>query len=674
MVGTAELSSNSHGASAVAAWRTIVGWIGGTIAICAAIQLLTWAVGIELSILGDSLGRSLMVVVAVVLLLGLMTRDERPLTVHGIEIGPDWGRQLGQAMLLGAGVFAAYHIVGLLAGGLIWQPNAFGFKWAKGTTEALITAIPIAATQQVIFSGFLLTLLRSATGRNMAVVLSSLLFAGASVLGKPSEQILSAQGFWLATNLALLAMLLATLRLQTGNVILPTGILAGALIVRRSLWKSHLFAVHPDAPLAEWFAIGGDSRQAPILCGLLVACSIAAWIRLARRGETVPAMTGPAISAEFKKFVPFSNFLALAPIDLWLGRLWEARLRIDPIYIPRVLWGLTVSAVNTILTIPERWLAPRLLKHDIPAPVLIVGVHRSGTTHLHNLLALDPQFVAPRNLNVLNPFGALVMGWLITPLLGLFMTMRRPMDAMRVNLFSTQEEEFAIAGMTRLSPYWGFFFAKEIDRHDRCVYPDDMSEDERTEWRDCMTLFLRKLTFWRRRSPLLKSPYNTARVGEFQAMFPGVRVVHICRHPYKTYLSNMHLAEHGLASFQVQEPLDGDNYRTRFLDHYRRMEETYDRDSARLPSDSVSEVRYEDLAADPLPEIQRIYAELGLQYTVAFDARLRRYLRGIAGYRKNKHPQLDPLTQAKIDSRMAPWLNRWGYRKDTAEERPARAA
>ena len=90
-----------------------------------------------------------------------------------------------------------------------------------------------------------------------------------------------------------------------------------------------------------------------------------------------------------------------------------------------------------------------MLRHRVPDPVLIVGVHRSGTTHLHNLLALDPQFTVPRNVSVLNPFGALVMGWFITPLLGLFMTLRRPMDAMRVHLFSTQEEEFAIAGMTR---------------------------------------------------------------------------------------------------------------------------------------------------------------------------------------------------------------------------------
>ncbi|MCA9052328.1 MAG: sulfotransferase [Planctomycetaceae bacterium] len=666
--------SASSARASTAAWKSLGLWIGTTIAICAALQMLTWLVGMELSITGSSLGRSLLVVVAVVILLGLMTRDERPLTVHGVFIGPDWMRELGGAMLVGGAVFAGFHVLGAIVGGLVWQPDAFGARWVKATGEALVTSVPIAATQQVIFSGFLLTLLRSATGRTTAVILSALLFAAASVLGRTSEQIASTEGFWLFANLTLLSVLLANLRLLSGSILLPTGLLAGALLVRRSVWKIHLFIPRPESPLADWFALGSDPRQAPLLCGLLGVLTAATWMRLLRQGETILPSTGPALSAEFKKFVPFSNLLALAPLDLWLGRLREARFRIDPIYVPRVVWGLSVSAINTLITLPERWLAPRMLKHEVPAPVLIVGVHRSGTTHLHNLLALDPQFVAPRNLHVLNPFGALVMGWLITPLLGLFMTMRRPMDAMRVSLFSTQEEEFAIAGMTRLSPYWGFFFPKETDRHDRCVYPDEMDETERQEWRDCLVLFLRKLTFWSRRPPLLKSPYNTARVGEFQLLFRDVKVVHICRHPYQTYLSNMHLAEHGLASFQVQEPDADDNYRSRFLDHYRRMEQSFYRDAARLPAGHVCEVRYEDLAADPLPEIQRIYASLGLPYTLAFDTRLRRYLRGIAGYRKNRHPQLDPVVQAKIESRMGPYLNRWGYRDDAESSRPARAA
>lgn len=649
-------------------------WLATTVLVCGLIQVGCWALGAELSILNSGVGRSVLMVVALIALIGLMTRDSRPLTEFGLWIDDDWARRLGLGILIGGGSFAAYHVLGLASGGLEVSTAIQWGKWLRGTLEVLATAVPIAATQQVIFSGFLLSLLGAVARRELAVLLCGVTFAALSVLGQSGEAITSAAGLWNAANLGLLAALLATLRLRTGSILTSTGILAGGLIVRRSLWKSHLLVMQPGHPLADWFALGGDTRQGPLLFAVLLAGTVVAWVQLVRRGETRPAANGPALSAEFKKFVPFSNILALAPLDLWLGRLQEARWNVGPIYYLRLGWVLLASAVNTLLTLPERLLAPQLLKHKVPDPVLIVGVHRSGTTHLHNLLALDPQFSIPRNASVLNPAGALVMGWFITPLLGLFMTMRRPMDAMRVHLFSTQEEEFAIAGLTRLSPYWGFMFPRETARHDRCIYPADMTFVEREEWRDCLLLYLRKLTFWSRRPPLLKSPYNTARVGEFRLLFPQVKVIHICRHPYETYLSNMHLAEHGFAAFQLQDPARRDNYSTRFLDHYRRMEQTYDADAACLPAGHAAEVRYEDLAADPIAQVQRLYRGLGLTYTLRFDLRLRRYLASVADYKKNRHPRLDPATQARIDSRMGEYLVRWGYADASAEARPARVA
>ena len=39
----------------------------------------------------------------------------------------------------------------------------------------------------------------------------------------------------------------------------------------------------------------------------------------------------------------------------------------------------------------------------VQAPLFVLGHYRSGTTHLHNLLALDPQFAAPTFFQVLNP-------------------------------------------------------------------------------------------------------------------------------------------------------------------------------------------------------------------------------------------------------------------------------
>jgi hypothetical protein len=647
-------------ADAPPGWK-LVAWLGGVAIVCAAIQGVSRLLGAELNILGSGTGSTVLILVTLISLLLLMSRDRRPLAEHGLRVGTDWLSEARLGLLVGGAVYLSLYVVPLSLGVFQINTAALPWSWLGRTLEALVTAVPVAVAQQIIFSGYLLSLLRDACGRAGALLLTGLLFAGATLISKSSAELALPEMQWLGVNLALTAMLLAVIRWQTGNIVLPSALLAGALVVRRSIGKSHL--LEPQY-LHEWMSFlapWGDPRQSPAFAGVLGCAFVAALWRWRRVGEPATAADDAALSADFKKFVPFSNLMALAPIDLWWPRLVEARFRIDPIYFVRLAWILLISTLNSLITWPERLLARRLLKHSFPAPVLIVGVHRSGTTHLHNLLALDPQFAVPKNLHVLNPCGTLVMGWLVTPFLGLFMFMRRPMDAVRVTLLSAQEEEFAIAGMTRCSPYWGFCFPRETVRHDRYIYPEEMTEAERSEWRGAMLLFLRKLTFWRRRTPLLKSPYNTARLGEMSRLLPGTRAIHICRNPYQTYLSNMHLAKEGLVAFQLQEPEAECNYSSRFLEHYRRMEDCYTRDAARLPNGQVAQVRYEDLVRDPCGEIRRLYAELNLEFSAAFEERLTAYLAAEEGYRPNKHPQLPPVVKAAIDAAMGKYLLAWGY-------------
>ncbi len=668
-----EQRKRSSGVAAWSPWTRLGVWIGCTTIIGLCAQGAWELSGADLSLLESSLGRSVLVVAALASLLGLMTADRHPLAEYGVFVGPDWIRSVRRGLLVGAAFFALYHFAGWWSGAFRWTSEALSGRTLTAMGEILITAIPMAACQQLIFSGYLLGLLRAAAGRPIALLGSGVLFAAASVLGKRSDALWSADGGWLFANLTLLAVLLGVLRLQTGSIVFPTGILAGGLIIRRAVWKTHLLTPVEGHPWGEWFQRAADTRSGPLLGGLLLAGVAVAWWRLLRTGEPDVPRESPALDASFKKFLPFSNMLALAPLDLWLARLREARWHIEPIYWLRLVWVLGASALNTLLTLPERWLAPLLLRHRVPDPVLIVGVHRSGTTHLHNLLALDPQFSVPRNFQVLNPWGALLTGWLITPLLGLFMSLRRPMDAVRVHLFSPQEEEFAVAGMTRLSPYWGFLFPRQIDRFDRCIYWDALTPAEQREWESCLLHFLRKVTFWRRRPPLLKSPYNTARVTAFQRLFPRARFIHICRHPQATYLSNRHFATEGLVAFQMQDPDPQDNYVTRFLDHYRRQEDAFYGAAAALPPQSVAEVRYEALTADPLGEVRRLYAELGLEYSPRFDRRLRRYLETVADYTGNKHPRPTPEVSVEIERHMGVYLDRWGYRT-TPTSPAARAA
>ena len=163
---------------------------------------------------------------------------------------------------------------------------------------------------------------------------------------------------------------------------------------------------------------------------------------------------------------------------------------------------------------------------------------------------------------------------------------------------------------------------------------------------------------------MLKSPYHTGRVAALRAIFPRAKFIHICRHPYAVYRSNMHMVREGWVVFQLQDPDERDSYQTRFLDNYRALEETFYRDTAELPSQDVVEVRLEDLEQDAIGEIRRAYSELGLEYNMRFHQRLKRYLKSVAGYRKNRLPELSEDERRQVQMKMGSFLRQWGYERD----------
>jgi hypothetical protein len=172
---------------------------------------------------------------------------------------------------------------------------------------------------------------------------------------------------------------------------------------------------------------------------------------------------------------------------------------------------------------------------------------------------------------------------------------------------------------------------------------------------------LRKITWWCRRRPLLKNPANTGRVAWLARLFPGAKFVHIHRHPFAVVRSNVHLAQHGLVVFQLQDPDPRDSYETRLLPRYRRLIDTFYRDAATLTPGDVADVRFEDLEHDPVAAIEGLYQQLGLTMTDDFRRRLVAYLNHVAGYRKNTFDELPAEERACIVAVMGPYFERWGY-------------
>ena len=248
------------------------------------------------------------------------------------------------------------------------------------------------------------------------------------------------------------------------------------------------------------------------------------------------------------------------------------------------------------------------------------------------------------------------------------------MDSVQLTAFSPQEEEFALACMTRYSPYWFGCFPRLFAEHEKYIYPDRMEPRERAAWSRQFVHFLRKVTFWSRKSPLLKSPYNTARVAApARDVSTGEVRPHRAASPCDLSLEHAP-AEHGWAVFQVQDADGTNSFATHFLENYRGQEEAYYRDTAKLPEDDVAELRFEDLEIDPVGEVRRLYAELNLEFTPQFEKRLNNYLASIAGYRKNKFKVLPIQQQQEIDAVMGDFSARWGYADGMQSQSAPKAA
>jgi hypothetical protein len=82
-----------------------------------------------------------------------------------------------------------------------------------------------------------------------------------------------------------------------------------------------------------------------------------------------------------------------------------------------------------------------------------------------------------------------------------------------------------------------------------------------------------------------------------------------------------------------------------------------------ISQQNFCEVAYEDLDRDPLREVERIYQSLALPDFGRVAPALREYLKSLAGYTKNRFPELPARTRDEIASRWARCFEEWGYEK-----------
>ena len=333
---------------------------------------------------------------------------------------------------------------------------------------------------------------------------------------------------------------------------------------------------------------------------------------------------------------------------------------VDKRYLGRLAYLIGIGVFNSILGSCERFfdgaeIDKIQLNH---APLFILGHWRSGTTHLHNLLSLDNEFSSPNVYQCLFP-NHFIYSQVGSVALKFLAPDRRPMDNVSFSSRAPHEEEFALAALSLVSPYLRVIFPLTGHKWHTSLDLDKIPPDWRQAWKDAFIFFLKKLELSEGGRALLKSPPNTARVKHLLEIFPGAHFVHIVRNPYRVYLSTRNLWDKSFAKTRLQEPTK-EFVQELILNWYLEMFELFDRDRALIPPGHLHELKFEDLEADPLAELERIYLALNLKNFDFLGEQAVKYLDSIKTYKKNIF-DLDEKTKALVAERWEKNFNRYGY-------------
>jgi hypothetical protein len=345
----------------------------------------------------------------------------------------------------------------------------------------------------------------------------------------------------------------------------------------------------------------------------------------------------------------------------WWLLLRQNRFAIDPPYWPRASFQTAVAAMNSgFANRADAAYGRKVASATIQPPLFILGHWRHGTTHLHNLLSLDPQFAFPTLYQTLYPRTFLTTEALIPRLGSPLLLRKRPHDNVAIDFGVPNEDELALLNDSGLSPYLSWVFPRRVDHYDRFLTFKDASEVELARWRTSLLLFLKKLTFKYGRPLVLKSPPHTARIRLLLDLFPAARFVHIRRDPFTVFRSTKHMYAATMRYWRLQSPPDGDED-NRILRVYREMYDAFFDQQDMIPAGQFVEISYEDLERDPISQVETIYEALGLTGFDALRPRLEGYLGSIAGYRKNTHAELPESIRQRISQEWGRSFEEWEY-------------
>lgn len=280
---------------------------------------------------------------------------------------------------------------------------------------------------------------------------------------------------------------------------------------------------------------------------------------------------------------------------------------------------------------------PEIREIEIPRPIIVVGLPRSGTTHLVNLIAADRRLRSmplwegqepvplgecadvredPRYVRCAKSWESMQA---FVPLLAAM----HPMSPDHIH----EELELQLPDFASYNQEW-------VARAPR--WRDDyLARDQRPHYAYLKT-GLQILQWVRPRERwVLKSPQHLEQLGPLVETFPDATFVVTHRDPVSVVQSAATMLAYGARlSYRDTRP---EWYLEYWTDRVRRLLEASVRDRPRLPADRTVDVLFHEFMGADVATVERIYDEAGLPLTPQARSDIEGYL---ADHQRGKHGQI----------------------------------
>lgn len=341
------------------------------------------------------------------------------------------------------------------------------------------------------------------------------------------------------------------------------------------------------------------------------------------------------------------------------------------------VWS-SVHAVNRAFEFVDSVRYPDALDEDVGEPVYIVAAPRSGTTFLHRLMSFDQGFATFKLLQTIFPYvTANDIGAAIQrsrgPIAKLTDTLQSTIsessfggwEGVHDTGLDQDEEDEAIWALFMATPAVLILlpFPEEFE-HLRFV--DKLPEEQKARMvRDYREVLQRRRHHDPGKTLLLKNVLLPGRYEIITRAAPRARFVHIVRHPYEVIASSLSLFT--LPWTVLAKDAYGPTDRTRdfadlLIDYYRFFYER-ERESLASGDGRIIPVRYDDLVAEPLVTLRKVYAALGRPFTPELEASYGAELRGRPEHKSSHDYSLEAfgLDEAYIQRRLGDVMDYYGF-------------